>query len=203
MRKIVKIDPRLHVKKLEDLLDEPKVIRVMDFDEEALEEFEEDMDEACSTGQPIVPVVIDSYGGSVYSALGMIASIENCPLPVATIVTSKAMSAGACLFCFGTEGHRYMHPEAWLMIHEARGFIGGSVEEVKIEARQMDELNQRVYRRISKHLGHDADYLSRLIRENCHMDWYLTAKDARKHNIANVLKVPRFEIQVSLNVTFN
>jgi len=202
MRTFWNVDNRLHIKKLDDVLDKPKIIRVNKFDEEALESFEEEMDEAHQTNQPVIPVVIDSYGGSAYGCLGMLAAIESAKVPVATILTSKAMSAGAILFCWGTEGYRYMHPDAWIMIHDAGSFTCGKVEDIKADSKQIDEMNQKMYKRLSRQLGHKENYIGNLIRENHHVDWYLTSKEAKKHNIANHVKVPSFEVEISLNYKF-
>lgn len=203
MRTNITVDPRLHIQKLDELFEKPKIIRVNKFDEEALESFEEEIDEAHRTGQDVIPIVIDSFGGSAYGILGMISSIENAELPVATILTSKAMSAGAILFCFGTEGYRFMHPESWIMIHDVGSYTGGKVEEIKADAKQMDILNQRIYKRVSKHLGHAQDYIGNLIKENHHVDWFLTAKEAKKHKIVNHLYVPKFDVEISLSINFS
>lgn len=202
MHNIIKIDPRIHVKKLEDLFDEPYIVRVTKFDEDALEDFEEDFNIALNTGQPVVPIVIDSFGGSSYGLLGMISTIENSPIPVATIITSKAMSAGAILFGFGTPGYRYMNPHAWLMIHDVASCTMGKVEEIKADAKQMDKLNKKMYKRLSEHLGHKATYIEELIKKHNHADWYLSAKQAQKHNLANHLFVPKFEIEIKLDFKF-
>lgn len=202
MRTFLKIDERLNVSKLDEFLEKPEVIRVTKFDEDALKEFEDEMDEAHMTKQPVIPIVIDSYGGSAFGLLGMLAAVESARVPVATILTSKAMSAGAILFCWGTEGYRYMHPEAWMMIHDVGSFTCGKVEDIKADTRQIDEMNQRMYKRLSRKIGQDQDYIGKLIKANNHVDWYLTAKDAKKHNIANHLKVPNFEVEISLSYNF-
>lgn len=202
MRKFYKIDPRLSIEKLDDVLDEPVVIRVNEFDEEALEDFEEDIDEAHMTGQPVIPIVIDSYGGAAYGLMGMLAAVEQARLPVATILTSKAMSAGALLFCFGTEGFRFMHPEATMMIHDIGSFTMGKIEEIKADTKHLEVLNKSIYRRASKAIGQDFSYLSNLIKEHNHVDWFLTAKEAKQHNIANHLRVPVYEVEIGLNMNF-
>lgn len=184
------------------MIQEPQVIRVNEFDEEALDDFEEDLDEAEATGQEIIPIVIDSYGGSAYGLLGMVAAIEQCRVPVATILTAKAMSAGSLLFCFGTEGFRFMHPDAQMMIHDGATVSVGKVEEIKADAKHLDRLNRMLYKKASRHLGHDANYLSSLIKQQHHVDWFLTAKEARRHNIANHLRVPSFEVEINLRVSF-
>ena len=72
----------------------PVIIRVNKFDEDAASEFAAKIGLAHNTGQKIIPVVIDSYGGQVYSLMSMIAAIKASELPVATIVEGKAMSCG-------------------------------------------------------------------------------------------------------------
>ena len=126
--------PLLKEQKLVDNL--PVVIRVRKFDEVAAKEFSNLMSKAQNTGQPVVPVIIDSYGGQVYSLMSMISDITHYNIPVATIVQGKAMSCGALLFSFGAEGYRYMDPDATLMIHDVSSMKCGKVEEVKAGAEE-------------------------------------------------------------------
>lgn len=198
----ITIDPKLHIAKLDEIYKQPITIRVNKFDEEYCATFHKDFEEAINTGQSVLPILIDSFGGSSYGVIGMLNLIEQSPIPVATILLSKAMSAGAILFAFGTDGYRYMHPDASLMIHDMACVTGGKVEDIKADSKSMDELNQRIYKRMSVHLGHKPDYFGNLIKEHNHVDWHLTAKDAKKHNIANHLKVPKYNIQIGLNVSF-
>ncbi len=202
MRKLFKIDSLLTIEKLSDVFrDEPKIIRVNEFTEKSLEQFEEEMDEAHSTGQPIIPIVVDSFGGGVYAALGMIAAIESAKVPVATILSSKAMSAGAILFMCGADGHRYMHPEAVMMIHDVGSFTSGKVEEIKADAKHLDALNDRIYKRISRKLGKPEAYIGDLIKKQHHVDWFLNAKECKKFGFANHLRIPSFEIEISLSMS--
>ena len=89
MRNLLKIDPRLTITKPEEVLEEPKIVRVNKFDEDSLEKFVDDLNEAENGTQPVIPVVVDSFGGGIYSLLGFIAAIEQVEKPVATIVTTK------------------------------------------------------------------------------------------------------------------
>ena len=105
------------IKELE-LHKNPVIIRVNKFNEESAKDFATKIAMAHNTGQQVIPVVIDSYGGQVYSLMSMISAIKNSDLPVATIIEGKAMSCGAILFSFGEEGMRYMDPYATVMIHD-------------------------------------------------------------------------------------
>jgi len=201
MIKYLNIDQRIKVKSV-DLLEPPVVVRVNKFNEEAVEKFNEGMAKAHETGQDVIPVIIDSYGGQVYSLLSMISEIQNAKLPVATIVESKAMSAGAILFSFGTEGYRYCAPNATVMIHEVSSFSFGKVEDLKVDTEETDRLNTLIFKLMGKNCGKGDNYFLDLIHEKGHTDWYLTAKEAKKHNLANHLKVPEFRVDVKVETFF-
>ena len=66
--------PLLKEPKLID--DLPVVIRVNKFDEAAAKSFSAATNKAQNTGQTVLPVVIDSYGGQVYSLMSMISDIN-------------------------------------------------------------------------------------------------------------------------------
>jgi|TARA_Y100000310_G_scaffold82142_1_gene78729 ATP-dependent Clp protease protease subunit len=191
--------PLLKEPKLID--DLPVVIRVKKFDEASANEFCTKMNKAQNSGQPLVPVIIDSYGGQVYSLMSMISDIKNSKIPVATIAQGKAMSCGAILFSFGAEGHRYMDPDATLMIHDVSSMGWGKVEEIKADAIEVERLNQKVYRMMAKNCGQEEDYFLNIVHDKSHADWYLDAEECKKHNMANHLHIP--ELKIKANVTFD
>ena len=186
-------------KLIEDL---PVIIRVRKFDEPAAKEFTNLMMKAQNTGQPIVPVIIDSYGGQVYSLMSMVADIKHSKIPVATIVQGKAMSCGAILFSFGAEGRRYMDRDATLMIHDVSSMNWGKVEEVKASAEETERLNKKVYRMMTKNCGHSKDYFLDLIHQKGHADWFVEADEARRHNLANHLRIPEMKIDTKVSFKF-
>jgi ATP-dependent Clp endopeptidase proteolytic subunit ClpP len=197
------IDSKLKVKKLEDLIDLPVVVLVNKFDEASAKSFRDDFTRALNTGQKIVPIVIDSYGGQVYSLMSMIAAIKASPVPVATIVTGKAMSCGAILFSFGTEGYRFMDPTATLLIHDVSSGSFGKVEEIKADAKEVERLNQVVYKMMATNVGKPEDYFLKLVHDHKgHADWYLDAAECKTHNLANHLRLPSFKVKVSTDISF-
>jgi ATP-dependent Clp endopeptidase proteolytic subunit ClpP len=192
--------PLLKEPKLID--DLPVVIRVRKFDEAAAKTFSDTMANAQNTGQPIVPVIIDSYGGQVYSLMSMISDIKHSRIPVATITQGKAMSCGAILFSFGTEGHRYMDPDATMMIHDVSSMGWGKVEEIKADAEEVERLNQKVYRMMAKNCGQKEEHFLNIVHDKSHADWYLDAKECRKHNMANHLHIPELKIKAAVTFDF-
>ena len=180
----------------------PVVIRVNKFDEKAAEDFSKAVARAQNTGQPVLPVIIDSYGGQVYSLMSMISDIQHSRMPVATIVQGKAMSCGAILFSFGAEGMRYMDPDSTLMIHDVSSMDMGKVEELKAGAAEADRLNQIVYKMMAQNCGKAEDYFMKIVDKKKHADWFLDAKQSKRHGLTNHLRVPKFNISVSVNIDF-
>ena len=178
----------------------PQIIRVNKFDEESAKKFSEQIAVAHNTGQKVIPVVIDSYGGQVYSLMSMIGAINAAELPVATIVEGKAMSCGAILFSCGEEGLRFMDPNATLMIHDVSSMDFGKVEELKAGAAEADRLNKIVYNLMARNCGKKDDYFMKIVDKKKHADWFLDSAEAKKHGLANQLRLPKLSLEVSVDI---
>ena len=109
-----------------ELRKSPVIVRVNKFDEESAKDFALDLAQAHNTGQNVIPVVIDSYGGQVYSLMSMISAIKNAELPVATIVEGKAMSCGAILSSFGSSSSKNSNKS----LHSDRDSLSPLVQRV-------------------------------------------------------------------------
>ena len=199
MKWMTKISPLI---KEVELRKNPIIVRVNKFDEDAAKKFDQEIAQAHNTGQKVIPVVIDSYGGQVYSLMAMISAIQNAELPVATIVEGQAMSWGAILFSFGEEGRRFIDPNATIMIHDVSSMDMGKVEELKAGAQEADRLNEIVYKMMAQNCGKKDDYFMKIVDKKKHADWFLDAKEAKKHGLANHLRVPKINISVDVNIDF-
>ena len=186
------------VKEIE-LKQDPVVITVNEFTEESANEFSILISSAQNTGQKVIPVVIDSYGGQAYSLLSMIGTIKSSKIPVATIVKGKAMSCGAILSSFGEEGLRFMDKDAVLMIHDVSSSAFGKVEELKTDARESERLNKKLYTMMARNCGKPDDYFLNLIHDKGHADWFLEAEEAKEHNIVQQLRIPNLKGTVSVS----
>ena len=193
------IDPK--IKEIE-LRKQPIMIRVNKFDEESAKKFSAEMGAAHNTGQKVIPVIIDSYGGQVYSLMAMISAINHAEIPVATIVEGKAMSCGAILFSFGSDGYRFMDPNATVMIHDVSSMDWGKVEELKAGAFEAERLNDIIYTMMAQNCGKKDDYFQKIVDKKKHADWFLDAEEAKKHNLAQHLRVPKLAIKVSVDIDF-
>jgi ATP-dependent Clp protease, protease subunit len=199
MYKRIFVDPLIRAKHSE-LIDTPVVVIVQQFTEQAVKDFCADMEDAHKTGQPVIPIVIDSYGGSVYGCLDMITQVKRSTLPVHTIITGKAMSAGAILFGMGHQ--RWMAENATLMLHDAATTTGGKIEEIKADAKECDRLNKLIFKLIGENCGQKDDYFYNMIHQKGHADWFLTAKDAKKHKICTHIGTPQLQAKIKVEYSF-
>lgn len=202
MIKKIDIDPRIKPKNINDLIELPVVIRINKFNEDGAKAFSEDLNKAHETGQPVIPIVVDSYGGQVYSFLSMLSELEQCRLPVATICESKAMSAGCFLFSMGKKGMRYMSPHATLMLHEVSSFTVGKVEDLKADVDEVTRLNDYLFKLLAKNCGKPANYFVDLMHKKGHADLFLDPKDSKKHGLCDNIGIPKFEVKLSLEYSF-
>lgn len=182
-----------------ELIDQPVIVVVTTFDDNGVKSFREDMEKAHHTGQPLIPVLIDSYGGSVYGCLNMINYLKKASLPVHTVVTGKAMSAGAILFGMGKT--RWMAEHATLMLHDAATCTGGKTEEVKSDAKELERLNKLIFSLLAENCGQQTEYFDKIIHEKGHADWFITSKEAKRHKICTNIGVP--EMTATIRVTYS
>ena len=199
MKWTTKVSPLL---KEYELRKNPVIVRVNKFDEESAKKFNSSIAMAHNTGQKVIPIVIDSYGGQVYSLMAMISSIKAAELPIATIVEGKAMSCGAILFSFGEEGRRFMDPNATIMIHDVSSWAHGKIEEIKADVKEADRLNTIVYKMMAQNCGKADNYFTKLMDKKKHVDWYIDAEEAKKHNLANHLRIPKINIDINVDINF-
>jgi len=183
-----------------ELRSSPVIIRVNKFDEKSAKEFAEKMASAHNTGQSVIPVIIDSYGGQVYSLMSMIASIKNSELPVATIVEGKAMSCGVILFSCGTEGYRYITEDATLMIHDVSSASWGKNSEIQASAEEVKRLNEKIYKILSANSNKSEKWFNKQLNEKGRADWFIESKEAIDLGLADKVGMPKLEINIKLDI---
>ena len=183
-----------------ELRTHPIVIHVNKFDDDSAKEFTQQMAFAHNTGQKIIPVVIDSFGGYVYSLMSMVSDIKHAKLPVATIAKGKAMSCGAVLLTCGQENLRFMDPDATVMIHDVSSGMVGKVEDLKVSANEADRLNEKIFQMMARNCGQSDDFFMEKLKENSRADWYLDAEECLAHNMVQHLRVPSISIKIDVKI---
>ena len=171
---------------------------VTSFDDQSLKEFYNKFEELESNPNVgVIPVIISSYGGEVYSMIGMRDLIKSSKKAVMTIVIGKAMSCGAVLAASGTRGMRFISPESEFMIHEASTHVHGKTSDIKNEANSIDMLNEKMLGFLAKDSGNSVAKLKKHMNNKNNADWYLTAEEAVKIGFVDEIAIPRLFMEPS------
>jgi len=82
---------------------------------------------------PATPIhmQIFSPGGCVVSGLAIIDAMQHISSPVFTYAIGFAASMGAVILACGEKNHRYILPHSRVMIHQASGSAGGTMDNVR------------------------------------------------------------------------
>lgn len=169
-----------------------KKIYINNFDEDPVKSFYEDFTEAEKENQNVVPIVIDSFGGYVYSALAMNDIIRGSDAIVSTFGIGKAMSCGSFLLAAGTPGYRYCSPNCVIMVHEITTGTYGKISDIEVDVEEGKRLSKRFLTVMSENCGHNSNYFSELIKKHNYKDIYLTPRQALKHRIVDKIGVPSY-----------
>jgi ATP-dependent protease ClpP protease subunit len=132
-----------------------------------------------------ITVMIDSYGGSIYSASAIAAAIESCPNQVNTEVLGKAFSAGFAVFMRGKE--RTVHGGSFLLAHTVSICTSGynKVPTVSEQVKRVEkwlDVEVELYARLTKK---DEKYWRKILFGKD--DVMFTAKEAMALGIATKL----------------
>ena len=93
-----------------------------------------------------------------------------------------------------------MDPNATVMIHDVSSMDMGKVEELKAGAAEADRLNTIIYTMMARNCGKKDDYFMKIVDKKKHADWFIDSEEAKKHGLANQLRVPRLTVTVDVNI---
>ncbi len=136
--------------------------------------------EAEDSDEPI-HMYIASPGGSVMSGLSIIDTMNLITAPVHTYAMGLVASMGALIFTCGEKGHRYILPNAEVMIHQPLGGYQGQASDIEIHANHIIRLKARLYKILSKATGKTV----KTIEKESDRDNYFEADEAIKFGLAD------------------
>jgi ATP-dependent Clp protease protease subunit len=136
--------------------------------------------EAMDSQEPI-HIYISSPGGSVMSGLAILDTMNLISAPVYTYAMGLVASMAAVLFTCGEKGHRYMLPNAEVMIHQPLGGYSGQASDIEIHTKHILNLKRRLYKILSKATGKSE----KVIEKESDRDNYMEAKAAIAFGLAD------------------
>ena len=130
-----------------------------------------------------IHMYISSPGGSVMAGLAILDTMALVTAPVYTYAMGMVASMAAVLFTCGEPGHRYILPNAEVMIHQPLGGAYGQASDIEIQANHIISLKQRLYAILADATGNDVE----TIEKASDRDNYFVASEAIKFGLADTV----------------
>lgn len=87
---------------------------------------------------------INSVGGDLYSAFGLIDMLKMSNIPVRTVAVGSLMSAAFLIFMCGEKGQRLITKNTSIMSHQFSTFYEGKEHDVKASEKETRYIKQRM-----------------------------------------------------------
>lgn len=135
-----------------------------------------------------ISIYINSPGGSVYSGLGLLDTMEYIKPDISTINTGLAASMAAVILCSGTKGKRKSLKRSRTMIHQPLGYTGfAQASDMEIEAKQINSLKKELYEIISEKTGQPYEKVSK----DGDRDYWMSAQESKKYGMIDEILIKR------------
>ena len=200
MNCIFKVSPNL---KVVELRQDPIMINITSIDEETAAEFREAMSMAHNSGQEVIPIVIDSYGGNIHSLISMIDAIKSSQRKVATVIIGKALGCAAILASMGTPGYRFISKHASMMLNNLTKEVSSKKDDFKPDIREVERLYKLVCDLVDNNCSQESGFFEGLIKDKGGCDWYLESTDAIDFKLIDHIDSPYFEVDIHLAYSFD
>lgn len=172
------------------------------FGQERANKFESEFNEAILSGQPIIPILISSYGGSCDQLNRMIDIIETSPVPVATVTKGMCMSCGILLLAAGTEGYRWAAKSTSIMVHDIADANYGKAEDIISDASYLKKYRELIFARLDKQTHKKKGYWLSTLKGKGNTDYFLMPAEAKKLGLIDHIGIPNLTVKVSVKTTF-
>lgn len=145
---------------------------------------EANIDPECSW--EYITLVINSPGGYVTDGFALIDIIFGSRIPIRTVGLGMIASMGLQIFLAGEKGSRTLTPNCMILSHQYAGGTWGKEHELVAAQVEQDILSEIVLRHYKRTTGLSAAKIRELLLPP--QDVWLTAKEAKKHGICDVVK---------------
>lgn len=125
-----------------------------------------------------ITVLINSDGGDVYEALGIIDYIKSLPIKVNMVARGRAMSAAALMLAC-TTGTRAASRMTSIMVHEISTANQGKASDIRANADHLEELEDLTFKLLEQHSKQDLEFW----RKQARKDFYMSAEKAKEYGL--------------------
>jgi len=132
----------------------------------------------------VLTLYINSTGGSLTDALGLIDVMKNSKFIIQTIGVGNVMSAAFMIFAAGDKGHRYISKNTSSMCHQfSDSATDSKYHDIKATMKESESLNERMIQVLIEATGLPRSKIkSKLLGPS---DMYLSAEEMLEYKVAD------------------
>lgn len=133
-----------------------------------------------------INLYINSPGGQITAGLAILDTMLFLGCDINTYCIGQAVSMAALLLAAGTKGKRFALPHSRIMIHQPYGGVGGTSEDIALQAKEILELKKITSSLMSRFTGQSV---AKVI-EDSERDFYMDPEAALKYGIVDHIAKP-------------
>lgn len=133
-----------------------------------------------------VNLYINSNGGQITATLAIVDTMRFLGCDINTYCIGQAVSMAAMLVAAGTKGKRFALPHSRIMIHQPYGGVGGTSEDIALQAKEILELKKITSHLMAQFTGQP---LAKIV-EDSERDFYMDPETALKYGIVDHIAKP-------------
>ena len=133
-----------------------------------------------------INLYINSGGGLITSGLAILDTMQFLGCDINTYCIGQAVAMAALLLSAGTKGKRFALPHSRIMLHQPYGGVGGTSEDIALQAREILNLKKITATLISRFTGQSIEK----VLEDSERDFYMDPESALKYGLVDRIAHP-------------
>lgn len=136
------------------------------------------------TSSEDITLVINSYGGSVYSGILLYDVMKSLDSDVKTVCQGVCMSMAAAILAAGEPGKREATKYSTVMVHEVSSSSAGTLSRMETDLKETKRLQELMVKMIAEGTERPIGEIELLIKN----DFYMTAEEAVSFGFIDSIK---------------
>lgn len=133
-----------------------------------------------------INLYINSPGGQITAGLAIIDTMKYLGCDINTYCIGQAASLASILLAAGTKGKRFALPHSRIMLHQPFGGVGGTSEDIALQAKEILELKKITTEIMAECTGQSIEKIT----QDSDRDFFMSADEAIKYGIVDKIAQP-------------
>jgi ATP-dependent Clp protease, protease subunit len=134
-----------------------------------------------------INLYINSPGGQITAGLAILDTMLYLGCDINTYCIGQAVSMAALLLACGTKTKRFALPNSRIMLHQPIGGVGGTSEDIALQAKEILELKKITAKIMSERTGKPLQK----VLEDSERDFYMSASEALSYGLIDQIAKPQ------------